>query len=220
MFTPPEIPLNGYIPPQTDAYLPKDTTPYYPHQNDYYSQSNNNYSSYYSPSYNVGQVSTAPYTTIPRKPALAPVAVPTFKALQPSQVYSQQPLSSNHAATQFNPNPLPYDKLAIFEPEIVQNPQFIRRPAFAPKRYGSVSRTTTYDSPSPNQQSWTQKTTTHKIYSTSSNYGQQIPPSQSPRFDYTKADNYNRAARGWGASNDYYRPVSFAKPIDLPYSDF
>lgn len=49
-------------------------------------------------------------------------------------------------------------------------------------------------------------------------------PQHSPRvhFDLSHQENYNRAARGWGQSGDYYRPIDFNKPqpVQLPYTDF
>lgn len=34
-------------------------------------------------------------------------------------------------------------------------------------------------------------------------------------------ENYNRAARGWGQTKDYYRPITFGKPkATVPYTDF
>lgn len=51
-----------------------------------------------------------------------------------------------------------------------------------------------------------------------------IPSQQSPRvhFDLSHQENYNRAARGWGQSRDYYRPIAFTKTqsVELPYTDF
>lgn len=65
----------------------------------------------------------------------------------------------------------------------------------------------------------------------SSNYASlasSAPPAASafsPRVaDLSHQENYNRAARGWGQSRDYYRPISFTKQVtqqvELPYSDF
>lgn len=38
---------------------------------------------------------------------------------------------------------------------------------------------------------------------------------------YSEFENYNRAARGWGQVQDFYRPITFTKPkAVLPYTDF
>lgn len=246
MFTPPEIPLSGYTPPQTNIYLPSEqSAPFYPQHNE----------SYYQPS----SPSNAYAPDTSSKYALN--QVPTYKPLHPSQVYSQQPLASNLTPKPFTPSPIATEKLAIFEPEIQHNPQIIRRPLTIPNqvvrnvspapfgsRYaGSSSNKATsavnipapkspyYDSSNYNEQisSWnshdSKRNTTQSnrlsscSYSSATNYtAQPQPPPRNPRIslDLSQAENYNRAARGWGASKDYYRPLSFAKPVELPYSDF
>lgn len=40
-------------------------------------------------------------------------------------------------------------------------------------------------------------------------------------LDLNAMENYNRAARGWGQSKDFYRPITFNKPkVVLGYTDF
>lgn len=39
------------------------------------------------------------------------------------------------------------------------------------------------------------------------------PPPRTVFMDYSLLQNYNTAPRGWGGSMDYYRPVTFSKPI-------
>lgn len=40
-------------------------------------------------------------------------------------------------------------------------------------------------------------------------------------LDLNQMENYNRAARGWGQSKDFYRPITFNKPkVVLGYTDF
>lgn len=39
------------------------------------------------------------------------------------------------------------------------------------------------------------------------------PPVRTVFMDYSLLQNYNTAPRGWGATMDYYRPVTFCKPI-------
>lgn len=47
------------------------------------------------------------------------------------------------------------------------------------------------------------------------------PPALRTNLDLNQVENYNRAARGWGQTKDYYRPITFNKPkVAVPYSDF
>lgn len=258
MFTPPEIPLSGYTPPQTNIYLPAEsTTPYYPKHNE----------SFYKPTPPSSQPAHQYYAS-PTPAAYeqnssskyASNQVPTYKPLHPSQVYSQQALTPNLTPKPFTPSPIATEKLAIFEPEIQHHPSVIRRPLTIPNqvvrnvspapfgaRYGGSSSKITsavnipapkspyYDSSNYNEQqtsSWNSydgkrnTTQTNRLsscsYSSSYSSAQPQPPPRNPRvsLDLSQAENYNRAARGWGASKDYYRPLSFAKPVELPYSDF
>ncbi|KAE8736999.1 hypothetical protein FOCC_FOCC017542 [Frankliniella occidentalis] len=39
------------------------------------------------------------------------------------------------------------------------------------------------------------------------------PPPRTVFMDYSLLQNYNTAPRGWGGAMDYYRPVTFSKPI-------
>lgn len=257
MFTPPEIPLSGYTPPQTNLYLPPEqSAPFYSQPNE----------SYYQPTPPSNKPTRQFYASPTPAPApdscskYAPHQVPSYKPLHPSQVYSQQALTPNPTPKSFTPSPIATEKLAIFEPEIQHNPAIIRRPLTIPNqvvrnvspapfgsRYtGSSTKSTTaanipvskspyYDGSNYNEQnsSWNsydgKRNTTQSnrlsscSYSSSTNYtAQPQPPPRNSRIslDLSQAENYNRAARGWGASKDYYRPLSFAKPVELPFSDF
>lgn len=263
MFTPPEIPLSGYTPPQTNVYSPPEqNAPFYPQHNE----------SFYQPSPPSNQPSRQFYSSPATAPApsayatdssskYAPNQVPTYKPLHTSQVYSQQPLTPNLTPKPFTPSPIATEKLAVFEPEIQYNPPVIRRPLTIPNqvvrnvsptpfgpRYTASSghhATSAVNIPAPkspygdnskyNEQtaSWSSydskrnATQSNRLsscsYSSSTNYtAQPQPPPRNSRIsmDLSQAENYNRAARGWGASKDYYRPLSFAKPVELPYSDF
>lgn len=135
MFTPPEIPLSGYIPPQTDCYLPPSKTPsYYPHQYE------NTYAppptDLYQPQTDLYQPSSGP----PSGPSFAP---PSFRKLDPSQVYTAQFPVQNFTAKPFTPSPIAQEKLAIFESQDrrLQQP-VIRRPlTTANQRVKNVSPT-------------------------------------------------------------------------------
>lgn len=131
MFTPPEIPLSGYTPPQTDVYLPPPSkTSMYPHQ----------YENTYAPP----QTYQAPY----QAPAPAPAPPqqqqsgfssgaappPSFRKIDPSQVYGAQFPVQNFTPKPFNPSPIAQEKLAIFEPERRSQPPVIRRPLTVPNQ--------------------------------------------------------------------------------------
>lgn len=261
MFTPPEIPLSGYTPPQTNIYFPpeKSATIYSPSNESFYQQLPplNQLSRQF---YSSPKPAASAHDAHDSNSKYAPNQVPSYKPLHPSQVYSQQALTPNLTPKPFTPSPIATEKLAIFEPEIQHHPPIIRRPLTIPNqvvrnvspapfgsRYTSSSQKTTsavnlpspkspyYDSSNYNEQtsSWNSydgkhnTTQTNRLsscsYSSSTNYTAQpqLPP-RNPRtsLDLSQAENYNRAARGWGASKDYYRPMSFAKPVELPYSDF
>lgn len=251
MFTPPEIPLSGYVPPQTNLYLPPDQNARYPHYNE----------SAYQVAPPQSQSSVAAAQQSYYKQAQVPPNIPsynvspTYKKLQPSQVYSQQQLTPNLTPKPFTPSPISSEKLAIFEPELQYNPPVIRRPLTIPnqfvrnvsptpfgsryvgggggspavniplKSYQNDSYSDSYQSQS--WQSYDNKPISQQsnrlsgcsFGSGSTNYTQSA---RNPRIslDLNQAENYNRAARGWGQSKDYYRPISFAKPVELPYTDF
>lgn len=118
MFTPPEIPLSGYTPPRTDAYLPKTALSSYPHQ----------YENTYAP---------LPPTD------LYPVneGPPSFRKIDPSQVYGTQFPVQNFTPKPFTPSPIAQEKLAIFDKPALQQP-VIRRPLTVPnQRVKNVSPT-------------------------------------------------------------------------------
>lgn len=235
MFTPPEIPLSGYTPPRTDIYLPKSTAPatsFYPHQ----------YENVYTPTNSY--CSPAPPVAAPA-PSAAYQPAPTCKKLHPSQVYSPQGLVQNFTPKPFTPSPIAHEKLAIFEKTSPTQPPVIRRPLTIPNQvvqnaspipFGFGS---SYDShPNPSWQKASDRLQSNRLsgcsFTSSSTNPLPPPPSSSssvpisaqlsPRitFDLSHQENYNRAARGWGKSNEFYRPISFNKPqpVELPYTDF
>lgn len=124
MFTPPEIPLSGYTPPRTDIYLPKTSPKSYPHQYD------NTYVP--SPSHDLYQPVSGG----------SPSGPPSFRKIDPSQVYGAQFPVQNFTPKPFTPSPIAQEKLAIFEqPSQLQQP-VIRRPLTVPnQRVRNVSPT-------------------------------------------------------------------------------
>lgn len=132
MFTPPEIPLSGYTPPRTDAYLPPTSkTSMYPHQ----------YESTYAPP--PPQASVDFYQSAePQSVYKSGASPPTFKKIDPSQVYGAQFPVQNFTPKPFTPSPIAQEKLAIFEPEKRSQPPIIRRPLTVPnQRVSNVSPT-------------------------------------------------------------------------------
>lgn len=125
MFTPPEIPLSGYTPPRTDAYFPKTTSSSYPHQYE-------NYAPAPAPSTDYYQLPCAASNRAP----------PSFRKIDPSQVYGAQFPVQNFTPKPFTPSPIAQEKLAIFEqPQQLQQP-VIRRPLTVPnQRVKNVSPT-------------------------------------------------------------------------------
>lgn len=150
MFTPPEIPLSGYSPPQTDAYLPsKSSSSFYPHQYDnayapppsdvYRAPSDAYYppaaSPYQQPAAAPYKASSAPIYQPSSGPQYqSPTQPPSFKKIDPSTVYSQQGPVQNFTPKPFNPSPIAQEKLAIFEPERQYQPPVIRRPLTTPNQ--------------------------------------------------------------------------------------
>lgn len=231
LYVPPEIPLSGYVPPQTgDIYSPYPANAQYPHSDNYYSD----YSQYPSQPYSSPQSSKNYYNPpshyIPKSPSAG--------RLQTTHIYSPQSNAQNVAPTQFNPSPIPAEKLAIFEPEQLYRQPY-RRPLTVPNqivrnvsptpfinravRAGSSGPIGITSKPSYNDyyqpssyDSNRNRYSGGSFASSSTNYSQ-----QSPRVDLSQAENYNRAARGWGQAKDYYRPISFSRqPVELPYTDF
>lgn len=113
MFTPPEIPLSGYTPPQTDIYLPKTSPSAYSHHQ---------YENTYAP---------PQPTDVYHPPSGGP---PSFRKIDPSQVYGAQFPVQNFTPKPFTPSPIAQEKLAIFEqPTQLQQP-IIRRPLTVPNQ--------------------------------------------------------------------------------------
>lgn len=142
MFTPPEIPLTGYTPPQTDAYLPpstKSTPSYYPHQyeNTYVPPPTDyptapQYQPSSAPQY---KPSSAPQYQPPREQQYqSPTQPPPFKKIDPASVYSAQGPVQNFTPKPFTPSPIAQEKLAVFEPERQYQPPVIRRPLTVPNQ--------------------------------------------------------------------------------------
>lgn len=236
---PPEIPLNGYTPPNTSDYSPYPANPNYPHSDNYYSD----YSQYSSQQkYSSQPYASQPYTSPPNKSYNPPSNYlpksSSYGKLQTTHIYSPQSNVQNVTPTQFNPSPIPPEKLAIFEPEqLYRSP--IRRPLTVPNQivrnisptpYGNRAARAGSSGPigistNPSYNDYYQPSSYDSnrnrysgasFASSSTNYSQ-----HSPRVDLSQAENYNRAARGWGQSRDFYRPVTFSRPpVELPYSDF
>lgn len=150
----------------------------------------------------------------------------------------------NFTPKPFTPSPIAQEKIAIFDTPAKQYQSPIRRPLTIPNQvvrnkspipFGLNPQ---YQSESPYQNlSWQQSNDQYQsnrlsgcsFASSSTNYNPSsasVPLSaqQSPRisYDLSHQENYNRAARGWGQSRDYYRPIAFTKqqPVELPYTDF
>lgn len=151
MFTPPEIPLSGYSPPQTDIYLPAATrskSPFYPHQyeNAYVPPPNDVYQDVYQPA---SAPQYQPPTALQYQQSSGPKyqppqqqqqqyqhqqPPPSFKKIDPSSVYSAQGPVQNFTPKPFTPSPIAQEKLAIFEPERQYQPPVIRRPLTVPNQ--------------------------------------------------------------------------------------
>lgn len=132
MFTPPEIPLSGYVPPNTDVYLPKSTSTMYPHQYDspYATSAPPPSTDYYHPPSNAGPLPSGPGRQPP----------PSFRKIDTSQVYTAQFPVQNFTPKPFTPSPIAAEKLAIFEPERRLQQPVIRRPLTVPnQRVSNVS---------------------------------------------------------------------------------
>lgn len=149
MFTPPEIPLSGYSPPQTDAYLPAPakTSSMYPHQ--YESTYAPPPTDFYQPppqqsGFSSGGPPQSGFSTgAPQQSGFSSGAPPpSFRKIDPSQVYGAQFPVQNFTPKPFNPSPIAQEKLAIFEPEIRLQQPVIRRPLTVPnQRVSNVSPT-------------------------------------------------------------------------------
>lgn len=230
MFTPPEIPLSGYTPPQTEIYLPKSSQiplSYYPLQQenarastDLYHQPNNTY-----------------YPTTELYHHSEPIQ--SCKNVQVSQIYAKNSVP-NLTPKPFTPSPIAHEKLAVFEPnEPNQSPaSVIRRPLTIPNQavHNISQNVLAFNSSNdPNQNAvWRNsndykkcnRLSTSSIMTPSANYSstnivtKQI--SSCLTQDLSHQENYNRAACGWGQSKDFYRPISFTRPqpVELPYTDF
>ncbi|KAJ6644413.1 hypothetical protein Bhyg_09382 [Pseudolycoriella hygida] len=228
VYTPPEIPLHVYGAPPTNNYLPPVQQPQY------------NASSYQAPPpsslYSPYQPSTVSPPSTHYKPSPIAYSPPN------------QGINQNQSPTPFNPSPISNDKLAIFEQNQQyqstqhQSRQTTRRPLTvpntivrntSPQPYGSspiskpiYGQQQKYPSQPPQQgQPITLYNNTSKnVYQSSQdNYSYQSSQFSSPKVSVNldQCENYNRAARGWGQSRDYYRPITFSKPkVALPYSDF
>lgn len=186
---------------------------------------------------------------VPTYKPLHPSQVYSQQALTPNltpKPFTPSPIATEKLAI-FEPE-IQHHPSVIRRPLTIPN-QVVRNVSptpFGPRYAGSSNKATSavnipapkspyYDSSNYNEQtsSWnsydSKRNTTQSnrlsscSYSSATNYtAQPQPPPRNPRvsLDLSQAENYNRAARGWGASKDYYRPLSFAKPVELPYSDF
>ncbi|XP_037042049.1 uncharacterized protein LOC119078545 isoform X5 [Bradysia coprophila] len=229
VYTPPEIPLHVYGAPPTNNYLPAVKQPQY------------NASSYQAPP---PSSVYSPY----QQQAVSPPSSAYYKPNPINYSPPNQGINQNQPSTTFNPSPIANDKLAIFEQSQQyqssqhQSRQQTRRPLTVPNTivrnqsplpYGSspVSKPNygqqqKYPSQAPPQgQPITLYNNTSKntYQSSQDNYSYQSSPVSNPRsqINLDQVENYNRAARGWGQTRDYYRPITFSKPkVALPYSDF
>lgn len=218
MYTPPEIPLHVYGAPPTNNYLPPVQQPQY------------NASRYQPPP------PSSMYSHYQQQ-----AASPPSTYYKPSPIAYNPPnqgINQNSAPTPFNPSPISNDKLAIFEQNqqyqsTHQSRQQTRRPLTVPNsivrnqsplpygnspNYGQQQK---YPSQAHQGQPITLYNNTNKNSFPQDNYSYQAPHVNTPKVNLDQAENYNRAARGWGQSRDYYRPITFSKPkVALPYSDF
>lgn len=153
-----------------------------------------------------------------------------------------QGINQNQTPTPFTPSPISNDKLAIFE----QNQQYqstqhqsrqqTRRPLTVPNsivrnqsplpygssaNYGQQQKYPSQGTPQGQPITLYNNTSKNVYQSSQDNYSYQSSHVSSPKINLDQVENYNRAARGWGQSRDYYRPITFSKPkVALPYSDF
>lgn len=226
MFTPPEIPLSGYTPPQIDIFIPKSA------------QTISSTSSYYSRQHENTRTSTDLYhqpnrTYYPKSELyhqLEPAQL--YKNVELSKIYSKNSVP-NFTPKPFTPSPIAHEKLAVFEPNKPNQPPVpvIRRPLTIPNQalrnisQNLIGFNSTYD---PNQNVTWRNSNDHKksnrlstssIMTTPANF---VMESSCPIQDISYQENHNRAARGWGQSKDFYRPISFTRPqpVELPYTDF
>lgn len=225
MYTPSEIPLSGYKPPEVP--IPKPQPSYSapaPSQSPYYSPPQQQpqhfnqqpQSSIYPPRQTqsaVGNISPAPFMSSPipsdRNSASVfskPVSIPQRQNLydapsKPLSVPSRQ--VGNVSPTPFSSGTPPMKSSFLgrqsnFSP--MQNNSVPLRKPLALKTNGNAS-----------PQIYNQTPSETSCFS-------------SPRplsMDMSHLQNYNTAARGWGQNSEYYRPVTFAKPKSaLPYTDF
>lgn len=153
MFTPPEIPLSGYNPPSTEAFLPPSkTSSMYPHQyENTYAPPSHPAPDFYKPSAapDFYKPSAAPDFYKPSAACGPPAQPPpSFRKIDPSQVYTAQFPVHNFTPKPFTPSPISQEKLAIFEPERRLQQPVIRRPLTVPnQRISNVSPTPFSGSP-------------------------------------------------------------------------
>lgn len=238
MYTPAEIPLNVYGAPPTNSYAPSAKLPQYnassyqapppssaysPYQQQPQQQAPSPPSSaYYKPSPinysppNQGINQNQPTTQF--NPS--PISNDKLAIFEQSQQYestqhhsrqqTRRPLTVPNTIVR-NSSPLPYGSSPISKPNYGQPPQQQQQkyPSQEPQQGQPI---TLYNNTSKN------------VYQSSQdNYSYQSSPVSNPRapINLDQAENYNRAARGWGQQRDYYRPITFTKPkVALPYSDF
>lgn len=248
MFTPPEIPLSGYVPPKTELYLPQTSSSnLYQHSyenayaappsvpSDYYHAPSTQQSDYSAPQQSKQQeYYGAPATKQPefyQPQQYGNALAPTCKKVDPMSIYSHHQPVQNFTPKPFTPSPISNEKLAIFEPAKKHAPPVsIRRPLTIPNQVVRNVSPTPFASQYDSYQSspWPQSTNSNRLSFTSSNYAplsSSAPPPGSSFNSSEHQENYNRAARGWHAAGDFYRPISFTKQqlaqtVELPYTDF
>lgn len=161
-------------------------------------------------------------TTAPLKPAKydAPAPAPFRRPLATANNNVNEPQRSYHQ--QANPIKQPINR--PYQPEQPQAKPY--QPAVTQQKqvqFNQPTQNQNYQSQPP------QQNYSNGVYASSSpaaTYNTGLPIAAAPlptrsALDLNHAENYNRAARGWGQSKDYYRPITFAKPnVAVGYTDF
>ncbi|KAM7341263.1 uncharacterized protein ACRADG_012208 isoform 7-T10 [Cochliomyia hominivorax] len=265
LYMPKEIPLQSYAPPPVSTGV---SSPIPPFSTNYESNQNNTYkplsSSPLAP-YSAPEPAPAVNKTYSGGGSTFPVGKPYQQGFSssygsnqppkqqylPPQSYQKVPqnTSQNIPQVNFNPSPLPYDKLAKFENQPADDGHYIHSPTSRVSHLnvrGSKVRNT---SPAPfggsYNRSYTPSSEPHHYGGTPSHsprplsslqqYSGHNTPNSYPSIrsnQILNAPSYNTSARGWGcntgASTDYHHTqshISAPKPqivnaASMPYTDF
>lgn len=232
MYTPPEIPLHVYGAPPTNNYLPSVQQPQYnasrnqaPPPSSMYSPYQQSAASPPSAYYKPNAIAYSPpnqginqnQSPTPFNPS--PISNEKRAIFEQNQQYqstqhqsrqqTRRPLTVPNTIVR-NQSPLPYGNSPISKPNYGQQQKY---PSQAPQQQ-----------PQQGEPIRLYNNTSKNVYQSSQdNYSYQSSQVSSPKVSVNldQAENYNRAARGWGQSRDFYRPITFTKPkVALPYSDF